>query len=81
MLMIKKYLLRFWPLILVSFALLFVQSQSELALPDYMSDIVSTGIQAGGFDSPVAEVLSADTYDHVMIFLSDQDHIIFQDSY
>lgn len=81
MLKIKKYLLRFWPLILVSFALLFVQSQSELALPDYMSDIVSTGIQAGGFDSPVAEVLSADTYDHVMIFLSDQDQIIFQDSY
>lgn len=81
MLKIKKYLLRFWSLILVSFALLFVQSQSELALPDYMSDIVSTGIQAGGFDSPVAEVLSADTYDHVMIFLSDQDQIIFQDSY
>ena len=81
MLKIKKYLLRFWPLILVSFALLFVQSQSELALPDDMSDIVSTGIQAGGFDSPVAEVLSADTYDHVMIFLSDQDQIIFQDSY
>lgn len=81
MLKIKKYLLKFWPLIILSFALLFVQSQSELALPDYMSDIVSTGIQAGGFDSPVAEVLTTDTYDHVMIFLSDHDQIIFQDSY
>lgn len=81
MLKIKKYLLRFWPLMIICFGLLFVQSQAELALPDYMSDIVSTGIQAGGFDSPVADVLSQETYDHLMIFLSDQDQIIFQDSY
>ena len=81
MLKIKKYLLRFWPLIIICFGLLFVQSQSELALPDYMSDIVSTGIQAGGFDSPVSEVLSEETYDHLMIFLSKKDQKTMESSY
>lgn len=81
MLKIKKYLLKFWPLMIVCFALLFVQSQAELALPDYMSDIVSTGIQAGGFDSPVADVLSEETFDHVMLFLTDSEQITFQESY
>lgn len=81
MLKIKNYLLKFWPLMLICFALLFVQSQAELALPDYMSDIVSTGIQAGGFDSPVSDILSEDTFDHIMIFLSDTEQIQFQESY
>lgn len=81
MLKIKKYLLKFWPLMIVCFALLFVQSQAELALPDYMSDIVSTGIQAGGFDSPVADILSEETFDHVMLFLTDSEQITFQESY
>ncbi len=81
MLKIKKYLLKFWPFMIVCFALLFVQSQAELALPDYMSDIVSTGIQAGGFDSPVADILSEETFDHVMLFLTDSEQITFQESY
>lgn len=81
MLKIKKYLLKFWPLMIVCSALLFVQSQAELALPDYMSDIVSTGIQAGGFDSPVADILSEETFDHVMLFLTDSEQITFQESY
>lgn len=81
MLKIKKYLLRFWPLIIICFGLLFVQSQSELALPDYMSDIVSTGIQAGGFDSPVSEVLSEETYNHLIIFLSKEDQKTMKSSY
>ena len=46
---IKGYLKKFWYLILACICLLFVQAQTELTLPDYMSDIVSVGIQAGGF--------------------------------
>ena len=43
---IKGYLKKFWYLILACICLLFVQAQTELTLPDYMSDIVSVGIQA-----------------------------------
>ena len=53
---IKGYLKKFWYLILACICLLFVQAQTELTLPDYMSDIVEVGIQAGGFDSPVSDV-------------------------
>lgn len=81
MLKIKKYLLKFWPLIIICFGLLFVQSQSELALPDYMSDIVSTGIQAGGFDSPVSEILSEETFQHLMVFLSEEEQKTLKSSY
>ena len=54
---IKGYLKKFWYLILACICLLFVQAQTELTLPDYMSDIVSVGIQAGGFASPVSELV------------------------
>ncbi|MGN1182389.1 MAG: ABC transporter ATP-binding protein, partial [Faecalibacillus sp.] len=81
MLKIKKYLLKFWPLIIICFGLLFVQSQSELALPDYMSDIVSTGIQAGGFDSPISEILSEETFQHLMVFLSEEEQKTLKSSY
>ena len=50
MLKLKHYFKKFWIPILFCIGLLFLQSQTELALPDYMSDIVSVGIQAGGFD-------------------------------
>ena len=45
MLKLKHYFKKFWAPILLCVGLLFLQSQSELALPDYMSDIVSVGIQ------------------------------------
>ena len=69
MLKLKHYFKKFWAPILLCVGLLFLQSQSELALPDYMSDIVSVGIQAGGFDSAVSDVLSEETYNQVMLIL------------
>ena len=66
---IKGYLKKFWYLILACICLLFVQAQTELTLPDYMSDIVSVGIQAGGFASPVSDVLTEETYQHLLLFL------------
>ena len=55
---IKGYLKKFWYLILACICLLFVQAQTELTLPDYMTDIVSVGIQAGGFASPATVIKS-----------------------
>ncbi len=55
---IKKYSLP----ILFSIVLLFGQAQAELTLPDYLSDIVTYGIQQRGVDANLPEVLSADSY-------------------
>ena len=75
MIKLKKFMYPFWIGILACIILTFVQTQTELALPDYMSDIVSGGIQAGGFDSSIAEVLTTDTYDHILL-LTTQDEIV-----
>ncbi|WP_027088931.1 ABC transporter ATP-binding protein [Thomasclavelia saccharogumia] len=81
MLKLKNYFKKFWAPILLCVGLLFLQSQSELALPDYMSDIVSVGIQAGGFDSAVSDVLSEDTYNHLLVLIDKDDQDFFKQSY
>ena len=81
MLKLKHYFKKFWIPILFCVGLLFMQSQSELALPDYMSDIVSVGIQAGGFDSAVSDVLSEETFNHLLVLLNEDDQTILEDSY
>lgn len=81
MLKLKHYFKKFWAPILLCVGLLFLQSQSELALPDYMSDIVSVGIQAGGFDSAVSDVLSEETYNHLLVLMDEEDQQQFMDAY
>lgn len=81
MLKLRKYAYKFWLPILLCIGCVFIQSQSELALPDYMSNIVSNGIQAGGFDGPVGDVLSEETYHHLMIFVEEDQKDIVESSY
>lgn len=81
MLKLMKYIKKFWLPILFCVGLLFGQSQAELSLPDYMSNIVSVGIQAGGFDQATSEVLSKDTFEHLLIFVSEEDQQLVKDSY
>lgn len=76
-----KYLKKYWWMLLLVVGLLYGQAQAELALPDYMSDIISNGIQAGGFDSGVPEMMSKDTYDHTLIFMDEKDAKVMEDSY
>lgn len=81
MLKLIKYIKRFWVPILFVVVLLFGQSQAELSLPDYMSNIVSVGIQAGGFDGAVSDVLTTDTFDHLGLLMDEDDQKMLQDSY
>lgn len=81
MIKLRRFAYKFWLPILLCIGCVFIQSQSELALPDYMSNIVTNGIQAGGFDGPVADVLSKDTYSHLLIFADDHQKSIIEKSY
>jgi len=45
-----KYLKPYYALVIVAIALLFIQAQCDLALPDYMSDIINYGILAGNMN-------------------------------
>lgn len=71
LLVISKYLKKFWIGVICVIALLYGQAQCELALPDYMSNIVSTGIQSSGIESSVPEVISKTTMEHTKIFMSE----------
>lgn len=81
MLKALKYLKPFWKSVIAVIFLIFAQVQLELALPDYMSNIVTNGIQYNGITSPVPEALSTSTYEHMEYFMSDEDVTTFENSY
>lgn len=53
----------------------FVQVQSELKLPDYMSDIVTNGIQYNGISESVPRAISEKELDKLSLFVDDLDSI------
>ena len=81
MLKALKYLKPFWKSVIAVIFLIFAQVQLELALPDYMSNIVTNGIQYNGITSTVPEALSTSTYEHMEYFMSDEDITTFENSY
>ncbi len=68
-----RYLKPYTVFIIVAVALLFVQAMSELALPDYMSNIVNVGIQQGGIEDAIPEAISKETFDNVSLFINQED--------
>jgi ATP-binding cassette subfamily B protein len=53
MLKVLKYLKSYLGMIILAVALLFFQAMCDLALPDYMADIVNTGVMTGNINSIV----------------------------
>ena len=73
MLRLLRYLKPYTLFIILAIALLFVQANADLALPDYMSRIVNYGIQQGGIVNAVPEAIRASQMDKLVIFLSPAD--------
>jgi ATP-binding cassette subfamily B protein len=73
MLRLAKYLKPYLWLILLSVVLLFVQANADLALPDYLSRIVNTGIQQGGVENAVPQAIRQSEMDRVLLFMSADD--------
>ena len=76
-----KYLKPFTLSFLIAILLLFVQAQCELALPDYMSRIVNTGIQANGIENAVPEVVKESTMNHLLLLVSENEKSILLNNY
>lgn len=73
MMRILKYLKPFWLMIVIAVALLFVQANADLALPDYLSRIVNNGIQQGGVENAVPQAIRKSQMDKVTLFLTDAE--------
>lgn len=78
---ILKYLKPFLPLIVLNIVLLFLQANADLALPDYMSRIINIGIQQGGVESAVPQALRQSTFEHVLLFLNEDEQAVAQSHY
>lgn len=81
MLKLGKYLKPFILPVILVIALLYGQAQCELALPDYMSNIVNTGIQKGGIEDGVPSVIRESEYMRIALFMSEEDQTLFKDNY
>lgn len=73
MLRLAKYLKPFLPMILLAIVLLFIQANSDLALPDYMSRIVNNGIQQGGIENAAPTAIRQSQFERLLLFLSESE--------
>ena len=81
MLRLSKYLKPYIPLILITIALLFVQAYANLALPDYMANIVNVGIQQGGVQNAVPTAIRQSEMNKLVIFMSAGDKALVLNAY
>jgi len=66
---LARYLKPYSLMLIISIALLFAQANFDLALPDYLSRIVNTGIQQGGVENAVPVAIRQSEMDRVLIFI------------
>lgn len=69
MMRLAKYTKPYLIMLLISIVLLFAQANFDLALPDYLSRIVNTGIQQGGVENAVPQAIRQSQMDRVLIFV------------
>ncbi|MFV0480294.1 MAG: ABC transporter ATP-binding protein [Anaerorhabdus sp.] len=70
---LMKYAKPYWIPIILIVVFVYGQVQAELALPEYMSNIVSEGIQYGGVESGLPSAMTETTYHRVYLLSSDEN--------
>ncbi len=76
-----KFLKPFILPLLVAIGLLYAQAMTDLALPDYMSNIVNKGIQQGGIEHAVPNILRQSDMDKLILFLNEDNNEKVLNSY
>ncbi|WP_313756748.1 ABC transporter ATP-binding protein [Tissierella sp.] len=81
MLKLFKEFKPFTILIIIIIGLLLFQASMELALPDYMSNIVNVGIQQNGIEDIVPKVIRAGELEKIKMFLNEDERNLLDSSY
>lgn len=76
MLKVLKNLKKSWVTVLIVVILLCIQATTDLALPDYTSKIVNVGIQYGGIEEAVPEVMNEEMMEDILLFSDEDDKIL-----
>ena len=78
---IIKYLKRFTGIISLIIVLLIIQALTDLALPQYTSDIVDIGIQQSGIKEIAPKVIRESELNKLILFMDDEDKNYVDDNY
>jgi ATP-binding cassette subfamily B multidrug efflux pump len=70
-----------WYFIVLIIALLFVQANCDLALPDYTSKIVNVGIQQKGVEDAVPNEIREASMENLLLFMSEQEQGLVDKNY
>ena len=62
--------------VIIIVILLCIQAAADLALPDYTSKIVNEGIQSGGIENAVPEIISKEDLDAILFFAENPEEIL-----
>ena len=81
MLKLMKYLKGSVKSIFLIILLLVLQAFCDLSLPSYTSNIVNIGIQQGGVDSHVPEVIREEQMEKITIFIEEKEQKLVEDSF
>jgi ATP-binding cassette, subfamily B, multidrug efflux pump len=81
MLRLIKYTKPYILLILASIVLLFIMANADLALPDYLSQIVNVGIQNNGIEDAIPRALRVETLDQMRLFFSPEEQVLVDSAY
>ncbi len=73
MIRLMRYLKPYLASIVLIVALLFLQANADLALPDYMSRIVNTGIQQGGIEDSLPQAMGGNKFNMVLQTVSPEE--------
>ncbi len=81
MIRVMKYLTEHLATVLFIIALLVLQAVCDLALPQYTSNIVDIGIQQGGIEDQVPDVMRESTFEKLNLFLNEDQQSTLNESY
>lgn len=70
---IIKNLKPYWKTIILIVLLLILQAVCDLALPQYTSDIIDTGIQNSGVEHVVPEAITSSEYEKAQLFMTAEE--------
>ncbi len=70
---IIKNLKPYWKTIVIIVLLLILQAVCDLALPQYTSDIIDTGIQNSGVEHVIPEAITASEYEKAQLFMTTEE--------
>ena len=78
---VKKYIKPYWKAVLLIIIFLAVEAYCDLALPQYTSKIIDTGIQSQGIEHILPEKITEKEFHEAQLFMNEDEKALWNESY